>query len=103
MQYALVMAYFITRVRIIQIQNATLDLGSAAVYSSSTDTITFQPQFIGVVAPQLGPKTKALVSSGSCTPSQLASTMLQPGEHNPTFDSIATGKKPYTFLCGSPS
>jgi hypothetical protein len=101
--YALVMTYFITRVRIIQIQNATLDLSSSCIYNSSNNLITFQPQFITVVAPQLGSKTKALITSGSCTPQQLASTMLLPGEHNPTFDNLSTGKTSYTFICGSAS
>jgi hypothetical protein len=101
--YALVMTYFITRVRIIQIQNATLDLSASAVYNPSTDTITFQPQFITIVSPQLGPRTKALIGTGTCSPAQLASTMLQAGEHNPTFTNISTGKQNYTFICGSAS
>jgi hypothetical protein len=101
--YALVMTYFITRVRIIQVQNETLDLSASAVYNPSTDTITFQPQFITIVSPQLGPLTKALISTGTCSPAQLASTMLQAGEHNPTFTNISTGKQSYTFICGSAS
>jgi hypothetical protein len=102
-QYALTLAYFITRVRIIQIQNATVDLSQAAVYNPTTNTITFTSQFITVVSPQLGPQTKALISTGSCSPAQLASTMLLAGEHNPTFQSISTGQKAWTFLCGSAS
>ena len=100
--YALVLTYFITRVRIIQVQNATLDLSAAAVYAPTSDLITFGAAFVSIVSPQLGPKTRALVSGGSCTPALLASTLLQTGEHNAMFTGISTGQKAYTFVCGSP-
>ena len=101
--YALTLTYFITRVRIVQVQNATLDLSAAVVYSPSTNVIVFSAPFAAILSPQLGPQTKALVMIGSCTPAQLASTMLMPGEHNATFTSLSTGLKPYTFTCGSAS
>lgn len=100
---ALVMVYFTTRVRVIQVQNATVNLSSAIIYTPATDTITFSPQFIQIVSPQLGPKTKALLTVGSCTPAQLASTLLLTGEHNPTWEALSTGKHSWTFVCGAPS
>ena len=104
-QYALTLVWFVSRVRIMQAQNATLDLSAAVIYTASTGLVTLSPQFLVVALPHFGPQTKALLGSGASaarvTPTQLATVLLASGEHPSAFEQVAGGKAGRKFICGS--
>lgn len=96
---ALMLVYFVARVRIFQVQNATVDLSDSIVYDTTTNTIKFSSSFAQMTVSQLGPLTAAVIKGGSTTPEKLVAALLGQGEQSTEFQRLMTGKS-HRFICG---